>query len=112
MRNRKNICPRELLLDFSLMYAEEICPSLERGRVNVLDKHLFVASMYGELVREQQDAPGVGEGYRNYVHALTFLRAVANSPERYGPDDLRNVVRRVDEYVGRIVDILLSTLSQ
>ena len=112
MKNRRNICPRELLLDFLIRYADNISPSLERGKVGDLDEHLFLASMRGELIREQQDAQGVREGYKNLLGALTFLRAVSNSPDEYNPHDLGDVVRRVDEYVGRIGDILLSTASQ
>ena len=112
MKNRRNICPRELLLDFLIRYAEKISPSLERGVVNGLDEHLFLASMRGELVREQQDARGVREGYKNLLGALTFLRAVSNSPDEYDSSDLRRVTQEVDEYIGRIGDILLSTIPQ
>ena len=112
MKSRRNICPRELLLNFLIKYAENISPPLERGRIGGLDKHLFLASMQGELIREQQDAPGVRESYRNYVSALKFLRAVSNSPDEYDSSDLRRVTQEVDGYVGRIGDILLSTASQ
>ena len=109
---RRDICPRKLLSDFLYVYAKNICPSLERGQINGLDDSLFLASMNGELIREQQYVPGVRGGYKNYTEALGFLWAVSNSPDEYTPDDLRKVVREVDEHMGRISDALVSTLQQ
>ena len=101
--------PRNVLLNFLIVYTEKIEPELERGRINGLARHIKPFSDSREYLLANECDPGVREAYVDFNQALRRLESMTKRPDLYSNEDLSEWLPEIGKRIGSISDALIRT---